>query len=121
MMGFMRTIRHETIRPWDYLPPWNDTDPAVSALVDLHFEQCRVLGPAILYLGEGAFISGITNIVGRQGSKKSDIIWEATEQRAIIVGAIVVRDTTFASCTFEEIGFSMHTNQVPSFWAALGY
>jgi len=65
----------------------------------LEFTDCVIKGPAVLVLQ------------GRSSLSKNDfegeidaILWEIPQRRRNVIGAILVKDSTFEGCTFMKVG-----------------
>jgi hypothetical protein len=66
-----------------------------------HFENCQVKGPAVLVM-QGDF-----SLVENEFEGDPDAyLWEIPEHRTRVIGAILVKDTTFERCTFAKVGLA---------------
>lgn len=70
-------------------------------LEGLTFENCQIIGPAVLALLDG---NQIVNC-GFEGTLEG-IIWEVPESREQVYGAIGVRNCLFSGCQFTRIGLA---------------
>jgi hypothetical protein len=71
-----------------------------TVLDGLTFQNCRIIGPAILVP------QGSTSIVhcGWDAPDFAAVFWELDPSRTVVIGAIAVLNCTFSSCTFSGIG-----------------
>lgn len=73
-------------------------------LKGLTFQNCRIIGPAVLVpLGEGSMNHCTFDV--EQGGTDA-IFWEITPDREYVVGAVALVDCHFSSCTFVSIGLA---------------
>lgn len=71
-------------------------------LEGLTFQNCRIIGPAVLLpQGETSFSHCTWEAPGVDA-----VLWEIPPGRTEIVGAIAVIDTTFSACTLSLIGLA---------------
>jgi hypothetical protein len=69
-------------------------------LEDLEFSNCRIIGPAVLAILDNVSIIGCRwDAPGFEA-----LFWEVAPTRPVVVGAVGVRNTTFANCSFENVG-----------------
>lgn len=66
-----------------------------------HFVDCHVIGPAVLVV-QGEFTLIDNTIEGDPDA----YLWVIPEHRKRVLGAILVKDTTFERCTFTNVGFA---------------
>jgi hypothetical protein len=66
-----------------------------------HFEDCHVKGPAVLVM-QGDFSLVSNEIEGDPDA----YLWEIPEHRTHVIGAILVKDTTFERCYFTKVGLA---------------
>lgn len=69
-------------------------------LEGLTFQNCKILGPAVLLL------LGRTTLVHStfDAPNAEALFWEIPPSRALVVGAVSAVDCTFSACRFEAIG-----------------
>lgn len=79
-----------------------------DVLQGLRFEECLIIGPAIIVP-----ISG-TTIVNCQfdGPGPEAVFWPIDDDRSMIVGAIGARDVEFYGCRFQRIGIGVPRSQM---------
>ncbi len=80
--------------------------PGPPVVANRTFEDVRLLGPAVVYVRNGAMIECQFNYDGNLES----ILWEIQPHRTVITGAIVLLDCTFRRCEFNGIGFAGEPN-----------
>lgn len=66
-----------------------------------HFTNCEVNGPAVIVV-QGEFSLVDNEIEGDPDA----FLWEIPENRTRVIGAILVKDTTFENCTFKKVGLA---------------
>ena len=64
------------------------------------FRNCDLKGPAVLVPQGSNFAS--TNLIGAPDA----LLWEIPPDRPEVIGAILVRNCTFESCTFLNLGLA---------------
>ena len=99
--------RDETIRIVDLV-----TAPPMIEFTT--FENCHIVGPAVLLFLGGMEASNCTWI----GTADS-VLWEIPPDRDWIVGAIGLRDTRFEGCTFEGVGIAGYRQFIEQIRAVL--
>jgi hypothetical protein len=67
----------------------------------VHFKDCLVKGPAVLVV-QGDFSLVDNEIEGDPDA----FLWEVPEHRTRVIGAILVKDSTFEGCTFRKVGLA---------------
>ena len=73
-----------------------------NTLQGLTFQNCRIVGPAILIpVGNTRILSSRWEAPGIDA-----IFWEIQPERSQVVGAVVVVDCVFSGCSFSEIGLA---------------
>ena len=70
-------------------------------LDSFRFEDCHVMGPAVIVV-QGEFDLVNNTIEGNPDA----FLWELPEERDVVTGAILVKDTTFNNCTFTNVGLA---------------
>lgn len=65
-------------------------------LEDLTFQNCRIIGPAVLIPQSSAFVH-----CGWDGDLAA-IFWEIPPARSYIIGGVGVTGCTFSSCTYRD-------------------
>ena len=76
-----------------------------GVLEGYHFEGCHVYGPAVLVVG------GEFNLVDNKIEGDPDaFLWQIPEDRSHVLGAILVKDTTFEGCTFTNVGLAGYSD-----------
>lgn len=82
---------------------------------DVTFENCQLIGPAILAP------LGATSIMhcGFDGDADA-LIWSIPSDRTAVIGAIGAEDCTFSGCRFTRIGLAVPAGQVAGVRAGLG-
>ena len=81
-----------------------------GVLEGFHFTGCQIEGPAVLIV-QGEFNLVENEIEGDPGA----FLWEISPDRERVVGAILVKNTTFEQCTFKNVGlagYSEFTEQI---------
>lgn len=71
------------------------------------FKDCHVKGPAVL-LVEGEFNLVDNEIEGDLNA----FLWEISPDRERVLGAILVKDTTFEGCTFTNVGLAGYSESI---------
>ena len=72
-----------------------------AVLEGYQFTNCRLKGPAVL------LIEGKLDLVENRVEGDPDaILWEVSPDRERVIGAILVRDSTFEGCTFTNLGLA---------------
>lgn len=66
-----------------------------------NFINCEVKGPAVLVI-QGDFSLVSNEIEGDPDA----FLWEIPEHRTRVIGAILVKDSTFEGCTFRSVGLA---------------
>jgi hypothetical protein len=66
-----------------------------------HFKNCRVKGPAVLLMQDK---SGL--IDNEFDGDPESILWEIPPDRERVVGAILVKNSTFEDCAFVNVGLA---------------
>jgi len=65
------------------------------------FKDCHVYGPAVLVV-QGEFSLLDSEIEGDSDA----FLWEISPDRERVIGAILVKNTSFERCTFRNVGFA---------------
>lgn len=69
------------------------------------FKNCHVKGPAVLV------VQGEFNLVDNTIEGDPDaFLWEIQPDRERVIGAILVKDTTFEGCTFTRVGLAGYSD-----------
>ncbi len=71
-------------------------------LEGLTFQNCRIVGPAVLIPQGGVQIAHCS----WDAPGVDAIFWEIPPERTQIVGGVVVKDCTFSKCTFQMVGIA---------------
>lgn len=75
-----------------------------GVIKDRVFRDCRVVGPAVL------LIDGEFEIYSNQfENTPEEFLWELSDERTRVAGAILVQNSSFEGCTFTNVGFAGHT------------
>jgi hypothetical protein len=70
-------------------------------LESFEFTNCHIKGPAVLVVqGESRFVNN--DLRGDWDA----ILWEIPPSRSEVIGAILVKDSTFEGCTFTNVGLA---------------
>jgi hypothetical protein len=69
-----------------------------------HFVNRRILGPAVILL---------------EGDPDA-FLWEVSPDRERVIGAILVKDTTFEQCTFTNVGIAGRPDDIERIREKLG-
>ncbi len=77
-------------------------------LEDLRFENCQIIGPALLYLMEDV---GLDDCEFDTPDFESTF-WPVEPERHNIVGPIGLRNVHFTSCAFSRIGFAVNRDEI---------
>lgn len=101
-MGFLngngKVYRDKDVRLTDLVG-----DDAV--LEGYQFTNCRLKGPAVL------LIEGKLDLVENRVEGDPDaILWEVPPDRERVIGAILVKDSTFEGCTFTNVGLAGYSD-----------
>lgn len=83
---------------------------ASPRLVDHRFEDCLIIGPAVLGTINGATIEEC-NFDG----EADEILWVIEPHRAFIVGSIEVVQCEFLRCRFSMVGFAGDNSFIQAF------
>ena len=89
-----RRFRNEPVRLADL------TVTAIS-IEGYEFSNCRILGPAVIFLNESTLTASSFDAPGLDA-----IFWEIPPERQVIVGAIEVVRCTFSNCSFAGVGIA---------------
>src|SRR5258706_93225 len=79
------------------------TAPRSALIQDASFDNCRMLGPAVVYLQDTGVVDCTFKV--HQGDVES-LLWPIPADKTKVTGVIVVRDCQFHGCTFEGVGFA---------------
>lgn len=92
------------------------TDLAVTAdLVEgVKFENCQIVGPAVLALLDGVVVQGCSFDGTLDG-----ILWEVAPE-TLVHGAIGLKNVEFYGCSFSRIGFAVLPELAEQFRSDLG-
>lgn len=76
-----------------------------GVLEGFRFTDCQIKGPAVLV------VQGEFNLVDNtiEGDPEA-FLWELSPDREWVLGAILVKDSTFEGCTFTNIGLAGRTD-----------
>lgn len=77
-----------------------------DVLRDLTFENCTIVGPAVLALLESTTISGCT-----WDGPFDAFAWPIPEGRPWVIGAIGLVNVSFYGCRFQRIGLAFPESQ----------
>ena len=103
-----REYKNQTVR----LADLTVTD---DMLEHLRFENCVVIGPAVVaMLTDVALMHCTFDAPGADA-----LVWEIPDQRTVVIGAIGARDVGFYSCRFQRVGFAVTASSYPQFLAEL--
>lgn len=80
------------------------------------FENCVLLGPAVLVLLGSSAITGSTLEGDPDG-----VVWEIPPEREQVIGAIGLEDCQVVGCTFRFVGFGVPRGLLPQFRAGFGF
>jgi hypothetical protein len=101
-IGFLngngKVYRDEDIRLTDLVG-----DDAI--LEGYKFINCRLKGPAVL-LVEGEFNLAENTVEGDPEA----VLWEIPPERERVIGAILLKDSTFEDCTFTNVGIAGYSD-----------
>lgn len=86
-----------------------------DVLEDLHFENCEVVGPAVLAVLEGVTFEGCAF----EAPGPDALIWTVEDDR-IVMGAVGLRNVTFSNCRIRRIGLAVSQSQVNAVLDMLG-
>ena len=78
----------------------------MSVLENLTFEQCEIVGPAILFINPDWKITLTSPSFGIPGGRFDDLVWEVPPSKNAVIGAVGVKDCTFRGCRFEGVGLA---------------
>jgi len=93
------------------------SDLAVTETVirGVTFENCALLGPAVLVLLGASEITGCSLEGDPDG-----VFWEIPPERGQVIGAIGLQDCHVVGCTFRFVGFGVPSGLLPQFRAGFG-
>jgi hypothetical protein len=79
----------------------SDLAVVANVLKEYVFEDCLILGPAVV------MPLGSTSIVDCDlGGKPQALLWIVEPDRDFIIGSIGLKDCSFRSCAFQRVGFA---------------
>jgi hypothetical protein len=82
----------------------------VEATIDgFRFQDCVILGPAVLVMQDVQLVDCDF------GGEPSELLWEISDERQRVMGAILVSDSVFEKCRFINVGFAGPTAFVEAF------
>ena len=87
----------EDVRLTDLVTP---DDPELH---DVHFERCRITGPAVMQPLHTQFVASDYGI-GRDHLDAA--LWTVSPWTDVVVGSIVARNCVFRDCVFDGIAFA---------------
>jgi hypothetical protein len=67
----------------------------------VHFEDCHVKGPVVLVV-QGDFSLVKNEIEGDPDA----FLWEIPPDRERVIGAVLIKDSTFEGCVFSNVGLA---------------
>ncbi len=73
----------------------------IANLENLTFQNCRILGPAVLIPQGSSFMH-----CGFDTPNVDAIFWEIAESREFVIGGVGAVNCTFSSCTFSMVGLA---------------
>ena len=88
------------------------TDQIVRSVT---FENCILIGPAVIALLGNASVSGC-----RLEGDLDAVIWEVPAARHTLIGAIGFQDCALVGCELKLLGFAVPTPQIEAFRAGFG-
>jgi hypothetical protein len=91
-----------------------DHTVVADLIEDLRFENCEIVGPAVLAVLDGNTFNGC----GFEGDADA-VIWEVEPDRRVI-GAVGLRRVEFYGCSFKRIGLAMTPELAAVFRHQLG-
>lgn len=97
-----REYRNQTVRITDLTV----TD---DLLADLRFENCTIIGPAVLALIDDVVLSNC----GFDAPGADAVFWPVAPNRQIVIGAIGLVRVEFYSCRFMRIGIAAIEDTLP--------
>ena len=109
MPNFDRKYEDETIQ----LCKLANRPPHVMSRVS--FRNCTIMGPAVVFLHGGEMSE--CHLEGNPDA----FIWEISEARDALIGAIGLKDCLITGCTFRSIGFAVKEVAMPDFLKGIGF
>ena len=85
-----------------------------SVLEDLTFENCRLVGPAVVLL-----LGGSMSRCSIEGDLDASI-WAIPDDQERIIGAIGLRNCILVGCRISEIGFAVRESEIDAFRRGFG-
>ena len=79
-------------------------------LSDVRFENCTVVGPAIIVMANQVVLNGC----GFDGPNAEAILWKIETGREYAVGAIIARNVEFYGCSMQRIGLAVREAEYES-------
>ena len=76
-----------------------------AVLEGYEFRNCRLKGPAVLIV-EGEFDLAENRVEGDPDA----VLWRIPPDRDRVIGAILLKDSTFEDCTFTNIGLAGYSD-----------
>ncbi|MEX0659194.1 MAG: hypothetical protein WD080_08675 [Egibacteraceae bacterium] len=92
---------------------WAINDPLIEGV---EFVNCTIVGPAVIVLVEGVSIINC----GWDAPDWDALVWTIPDARELIVGAVGLKNCTFSSCQFRNIGLGVKESDVPDVRAGFG-
>lgn len=83
---------------------------------DVRFENCQIVGPAVLALVDNVTISG----AGFDAPGPEALLWPIPPTRTAVMGAVGLVNVEFLSCRFQRIGLAIPEQQLPEALAGFG-
>ncbi|WP_375430490.1 hypothetical protein [uncultured Friedmanniella sp.] len=105
-----REYRNQTVRI---------TDLAVveDLIVDVRFENCEIIGPAVLALLDGLVMNSC--VFDSDGPEQ--LFWVVPDERPSVIGAIGLQRTEFYSCRFRKIGLAVPASRLEEIRSGFGF
>jgi hypothetical protein len=101
--------RNRTLRVVDVV-----TVPGTTIVEGVRFENCRLIGPAVVYLMESVLDGAAFHV----DKHNETIIWDV-KPNTDKVGLIAMVNCVFVDCVFAQLGFAMTPPQKRAFLASL--
>jgi len=94
-------------------------DPYTWIIEDVLFEECTLLGPAVLVTGDSAaFLVDNPEFPGLPDSR--EVLWRLVPDQQIVIGAITVTGCAFSRCSFVGVGFAAGPETIEELFRLLG-
>lgn len=85
-------------------------------LVDLQFEHCEIIGPAVLAILENVTLAGCRF----DAPNETALLWLIPTGRDVIMGAVGARRVEFFSCKFTRVGLAIPEVNLEDFKRGFG-